>query len=138
MSLLGAIGTGLVSLFTSERASDTAIDAVRKIGGLDDMNAKEKADFFLNWIKATAHQSPTRRKIAILTGLGWAGVTGTWLLAKIGGQVSLFVGVAPERAAHLTKLADDLFRFCDDVLAGPYGIVIGFYFAVDFVNKARR
>jgi len=45
--MIGLIKGFVTTMFASSKAADTAIDGLRKLGGLDDMNGKEKAKFLI-------------------------------------------------------------------------------------------
>lgn len=59
--MLGLITSFIGGLLSSSRASETAIDYLRKAGSLDEMTAKDKSQWLLDYMQATKHQSPMRR-----------------------------------------------------------------------------
>ena len=122
-------------IFSSSKATDTAIDAVRKIGGLDDMNAKEKADWLLRYIETTKHQSPARRLIAVMMLTGVMVFTGTWLLIRIAAAIVAYCG---GDAGVLLTACDDIYEMCNSVLMQPMNIIIGFYFVTDIAKRFSK
>lgn len=131
----------VTSIFTNSRASDTAIDVLRNVTGANDLTDKEKLEFVNQYIKNTAHQSPTRRSIAILTVVGMMTFTGTYLLVNIIESFYVFFSIdttslataaqtenlAKIKVAPLQSLENDLLIMVKE-LKEPFMIVFGFYF----------
>jgi hypothetical protein len=133
--MLKTIASFFGGLFSSSKLQDTAIDGLRKIGGLDELNGKEKSEFILAYIAASKHQSPTRRFIAIMMSIGFAIFAATWLITTIAMYVYLFLGGSPISADSLNLLRGDIFMMCKEILLQPVNIIISFYFIVDAAKK---
>lgn len=133
--MISAIAGFFGSLFSSSKLTDTAVDGIRKLGGLDEMNSKDKAEFLLKYMDATKHQSPSRRFIAISMLMGLMTFTGTWLLLRIvAAAVSYYGGDASE----VIQACDDIFEMSKEVLLQPMNIIIGFYFVTDIASRVRK
>jgi uncharacterized membrane protein len=128
--MMGLIGGFIANMLGSGKATDTAIDAIRKIGGLEEMSGKEKAQFTLDYMNATKHQSPMRRFIAFITVSVWALLILTWLVSA-GVGYSFGFGEAINYAGTVKV-------FMNDVLMQPYNIILGFYFAMGVVTNLRK
>lgn len=121
------VSSFFAGMFSSSRLQDTAIDGLRKLGGLDEMNGKEKAQFILDYMNATKHQSIVRRLIAlVMVGLFTAFVL-TWLIAAGAGyyfdiQTSL-------------EFAGAVKMFFESVILQPYNLILSFYFIVNIAQK---
>ena len=87
-----AIAGFFSGLFSSSKLTDTAVDGIRKLGGLDEMSGKEKAQFLLDYINTTKHQSPSRRFIAISMLIGLMIFTGMWLMMRIVAAFVIYFG----------------------------------------------
>jgi hypothetical protein len=120
------------SLFSSSKLTDTAVDGIRKLGGLDEMNSKDKAQFLLDNINATKHQSPSRRFIAITMLIGLMLFTGTWLLLRI---IAAAVAYYGGDNGEIMRACDDIFAMAETVLMQPMNIIIGFYFVTDIAKR---
>lgn len=128
----GAVAGFFGSLFSSSKLTDTAVDGIRKLGGLDEMSGKEKAQFLLDYINTTKHQSPSRRFIAIAMLIGLATFTGSWLIMRIvAACVSYFGG----DSTTLIIACDDIYEMSKEVLLQPMNIIIGFYFVTDIAKR---
>lgn len=125
------------SMFSSSKLTDTAIDGIRKLGGLDEMSDKEKADYLLKYIDATKHQSPMRRFIAFAFVAGWMLFSGFWLIATVFMWVYLFFGGDVEAAKNLDLLRTDLFDMLKEILAQPVNLIISFYFVSDIARRFK-
>ena len=130
-----AIASFFGGLFSSSKLQDTAIDGLRKIGGLDELNGKDKAEFILAYIAASKHQSPTRRFIAIMMSIGFAVFAAVWLISTVSMYLYLFFGGSPVNAESLNLLRGDIFTMCKEILLQPVNIIISFYFIVDAAKK---
>jgi len=124
--LLG-ITTFLAGLFSSTKMQDTAIDAVRKLGGLDDLNHKEKAQFLLDYMRETKHQSPVRRLIALLLTFAYVSVIIVWLVSAGSGYLLNYVPAMEYAGA--VKL------FMESTLTQPFNIILSFYFVMNIASK---
>ena len=120
------------SLFSSSKLTDTAVDGIRKLGGLDEMSGKEKAQFLLDYINTTKHQSPSRRFIAISMLIGLMIFTGMWLMMRI---VAAFIVYFGGDAQALLVACDDIYAMSKEVLMQPMNIIIGFYFVTDIAKR---
>lgn len=120
------------SLFSSSKLTDTAVDGIRKLGGLDEMSGKEKAQFLLDYINTTKHQSPSRRFIAMAMLIGLAAFTGSWLIIRITAAVVAYFG---GNVSELLIACDDIYAMCKEVLMQPMNIIIGFYFVTDIAKR---
>ena len=109
--------------FGSSGVMDTANDAIRKLGGLDDINSKERVDAFISVVKETKHQSPARRFIAILVTLVWAMLIMVWTLTTYLGEVST---------------ADSIKVFMGEVVREPFNFIIGFYFVSHILSGIKK
>lgn len=128
----GAVAGFFGSLFSSSKLTDTAVDGIRKIGGLDEMSGKEKAQFLLDYINVTKHQSPARRFIAMAMLIGLGTFTGSWLIIRIAAAVVAYFG---GDASQLLIACDDIYAMCKEVLMQPMNIIIGFYFVTDIAKR---
>lgn len=121
------IGSFIGGLFSTSKLQDTAIDGLRKLGGLDEMNSQDKAKYLLDYMNATKHQSPTRRLIAIaLTGL-YVLVGVLWVGAAICGYAIGIDGCA--------MLAVNTKMFFVEVVLTPFNLVLSFYFVTHIAGK---
>lgn len=128
----GAVAGFFGSLFSSSKLTDTAVDGIRKLGGLDEMSGKEKAQFLLDYINITKHQSPSRRFIAIAMLVGLMLFTGMWLMMRI---VAAFIIYFGGDAQSLLVACDDIYAMSKEVLMQPMNIIIGFYFVTDIAKR---
>jgi len=120
----------LAGMFSSTKMQDTAVDAVRKIGGLDEMSSKEKAQFILDYMAATKYQSPMRRLIALLLTVVHVGCISIWI-------VSSSIGYYGESTAALEH-AGAVKMFLEGVLLTPFNLVLSFYFVTNIVGKVGK
>lgn len=117
MSILSMIA----GIFSTGRVADTAVDIVRKMTDVDSMNDKEKAQFVLDYMNATRHQSPMRRVIAFITVFMWALLILSWLVfSGIGWMLDIDGAV---------NFSGSIYSFTKEVILTPYSILLGFYFA---------
>lgn len=119
-------------LFSSSKLTDTAVDGIRKLGGLDEMSGKEKAQFLLDYINTTKHQSPSRRFIAISMLIGLMIFTGMWLIMRI---VAAFIIYFGGDAQAILVACNDIYEMSKEVLMQPMNIIIGFYFVTDIAKR---
>ena len=130
-----AIAGFMGSLFSSSKLADTAVDGIRKLGGLDEMNGEQKAKFLLDYIEATKHQSPSRRFIAISMVAGLMFFTGTWLILRV---IASAVAYCGGDNAHILMACTDIFNMAGEVLMQPMNIIIGFYFVTDIASRIKK
>lgn len=135
MSILGNIVGFIGGMFSSDKMQDVAIDGIRKLGGLDDMTDKEKADYLLEYLKTTAHQSPMRRFIAFSFVIGFTVFTGLWLISTILFRVGMAFGWSPSLNGQMDLLSEDVFLMTKEILLQPMNIIIGFYFVTDIAKR---
>lgn len=128
--MFAGIATFVAGLFSSSKAQDTAIDAVRKLGGLDDMNSKEKAQFLLDYMAATKHQSPVRRLIAFALTALYALLVLLWLVYSGVGYLGGYQ--AAMELAGATKM------FLESVLIQPFNILLSFYFVTNIAQRMGK
>lgn len=126
--MIGLITSFLGGLLSSSRASDTAIDYLRKAGSLDEMNAKERAQWLLDYMQATKHQSPMRRVLTMLVAFMWAFLIIAW-------SVLCFVGniFAVDGAITTAGLYFSMIKEVSPYFAG----VMAFYFTSQIINSAK-
>ncbi len=124
---MNAIKAFLASLFSTSKIADTAIDAIRKAGGLDDMTAREKADFLLKYMEVTKGQSLARRAIAISLTAAYLLLIVCWLVAA---QIGYYANID-----EAINLAGQIKLFLQDVLFAPVNIILSFYFVVNIASK---
>ena len=125
--MFAGIAGFLGSLFNSSKLTDTAIDAMRKMGGLDEMADKEKASFLLSYIDKTKHQSETRRFIALVVVGIWAIMILLWLVMSGIGTLLEF--------SNFMMYAADIKLELKDLIKDPFTIILSFYFIVNIVQK---
>ena len=128
--MISGIATFFAGLFSSTKLQDTAIDAVRKLGNLDEMSMQEKSDFLLQYMNATKHQSPVRRLIALVLSVLFGLLIVTWLVAA--GVGYYFDIVASLEFAGAVKM------FLVDVVQTPFSIILSFYFVLNIAQKAGK
>ena len=121
---------GIKALFGSTKVGDTAVDFVRKLGGLDELTDKEKLEAALAYMAATKHQSPTRRFIALAFVCGFMLFTFSWLVATVSFRLCAGLGCAPALSGQLDLLSDDLFAMIKELLSQPVNLVLIFYFTL--------
>lgn len=118
----------LASLFGSATIAEKAADGI--YNGLDkaiftdeeksDAN-KKVLDWMLEYMKATNPQNVSRRFIAIVVTLLWALLVIVMLAAK---------------ALGADAFAEYSFGVMTDIVAVPFGIIIGFYFLAHVVRNS--
>ena len=121
--------SSILSFFGSTKVADSAAKIVDKLAGTD-WTPKDKADFFLNYMEATKHQSPARRVIAI-------GLSAFWLLLGLLWVINTMLGHYLTLEAG-TASALDIKLFMADNLKEPMNYVIMFYFGIAAVQAIRK
>ena len=125
--MLAGLASFFAGLFSTTRMQDTAIDAVRKLGGLNEMSDKEKAQFLLDFHATTKHQSPIRRFIALLLTVVYVGAIVTWIVsAGVGYYASLPVSL---------EFAGAVKGFMESTIVTPFNIILSFYFVTQIAGK---
>ena len=125
--MFSSIAAFLGGLFNSSKLTDTAIDAMRKMGGLDEMQDKEKAAFLLSYIDKTKHQSEARRFIALVVVGLWAIVLMLWLITSGVGTIL--------ELSNVMLYAADLKLLMKEQVKDPFTIILSFYFVINIVQK---
>lgn len=113
----------LKGIFSFSKASDVAVDVVRKITNTDGMTDKEKAEFVLEYLRVTANQSVSRRILA----LGFFALYSVFCLTWLG---SYFFANG-EQLDHLST-------FIKDMLFAPLNIIVAFYFTINIVKSLGK
>ena len=135
--MINAVTSFFGSMFSSSRLQDTAIDGLRKLGGLDEMNPKEKSEYILAYMAATKHQSPMRRFIAFAFVAGLALFTFSWLICSILFRISLGLEWSPVFSEQMSMLAADIFIMLKEIILQPMNIIVAFYFVTDVASKLK-
>ena len=120
-SVLGFSGVG-----------ETAIKIVEKLTGTDDSPDK-KREFFLNYLKATKHQSVPRRIIAISITVAWLFLITICAWAYIAGRLYYDTPFNPA-----ILLADDIKLLMKENLSEPMNIVLVFYFVMHTISGIKK
>lgn len=127
--MLGAVSAFFAGLFSSSKMQDTAIDALRKIGGLDEMNAKEKSEYILAYMAATKHQSTARRLIAFMFTMAFMVLLLTWLVsAGLGYYAGIMAALEFAGAVKIILV---------DLVVQPVNLILTFYFLVQVGQKLK-
>lgn len=127
--MIAGIASFFGGLFSSSRMQDTAIDALRKVGGLDAATAQEQMDFVLKYVEATKHQSTVRRFIALLLTCLYSLLILCWVLFAGIGYLADYV-VALEYAGAVKN-------FMVDTVVQPFNIILSFYFVMNIAGKLK-
>ena len=125
--MFSGLAAFFVSMFSSSKLQDTAIDGLRKVGGLDDMNQREKAEYILKYIEVSKHQSPIRRLIAFTLTSLYALVILMWLTTVVVGYVF--------DVPMSLELSGAVKMFMEDVIVQPFNIILSFYFVTQIATK---
>ena len=116
----------LSKIFGNSDNAEKLVDGATK--GLDKMffTKEEKADanqkmseWYLRYLEATQPQNVSRRFIAIIVTLLWAGL--------------VVAGVALRWLSY--EMSDYVFKVLDDVVTTPFMLVISFYFARRLIGE---
>ena len=127
--MITGIASFFAGLFSSSRMQDTAIDALRKVGGLDAATAQEQMDFVLKYVEATKHQSVVRRFIALL-------LVGLYSFIILAWVVFAGVGYLADYTPAL-EYAGALKMLTVDTLTQPFNIILSFYFVMNAVQRLK-
>lgn len=117
------IFAGIKSFFGYSGIADTAIKAINKLGGLNDINEKERVEAFLAVLDKTKHQSPARRVISFMVAFTWVILVVAWLVMVLIGN---------------TAEAVEIKAFMGEVVKEPFNYIIGFYFAVGILSGLKK
>lgn len=128
--MFAGIASFFAGLFSSTKMQDTAIDAVRKLGGLDEMTQKEQAQFVLDFVDRTKHQSPVRRLIALMLTLVYGLLILVWIVAA-------GLGYYTDSIASL-EYAGAVKMYMESVLVQPFNIILSFYFVMNLASKLGK
>ena len=122
----------LKSVFGVSGVADTALKIVEKVSGTD-WTAEAKANFILEYKKATAHESPARRLIAV-------GIVGFWILLIFTWLVCTLVGhfVYADSLNAALASAKELEDFMKDNVTEPVNWIIGFYFMIPGLTQLGK
>lgn len=148
--LVGIVKWG-ASLFATEKAGDVALRIIEKASGVD-WTPQQQAQFYIDYQKATAHQSMARRVIAISLTFGMAVFGFTYLVVAVTAKFYVFfatTGVdlaaitASQNIAEITvkpllELENSLLIYMKDVLESPYTYVVSFYFVIGIGSKFKK
>ena len=118
-----SILAGIKSFFGYSGVIDTAMKAVNKLGGLDDINQKERVEAFLAVLDKTKHQSPARRVISFMVAFTWVVLVVAWLVMVLMGD---------------SLAAEEIKTFMSEVVKEPFNYIIGFYFAVGILSGIKK
>lgn len=126
--------SGVISFFTGNKNADSVIDGVKRAADMLVFTDEEKSianqksmEMFIEYQKATLPQNVTRRMIAITIVLLWSFLVLVTLFS--GGLGILF------EWARATALSEYNYKFMQDVINVPFGIIIGFYFLKRIVQR---
>lgn len=111
--------SGIKSILGFSGVGETAIKIIEKLSGTD-YTDKEKAQFVLDYMDKTKHQSPTRRILAIAYVSEQIMLVTVWVVSKAAHRLMDFTGAG--------LLADDVNLFLQSNVNINMGIIIGFYF----------
>ncbi len=125
--MLSVIASFISGLFNSSKATDMALDAIKKLGGLDEMTGKEKSDYLLAYLAATKHQSESRRFIALLVCGVWVLLLMVWVIASGVGTIGEF--------SNVMLYAADIKLVLLDLVNTPFTVVLSFYFVMNVAQK---
>lgn len=112
----------LKSIFSFSKASDTAVDIVRKVTGTDGLTDKETAQFILDYLKVTENQSIARRILALGFFTLYAVFCLTWLL--------MYFFSTGEDLDHIAS-------FIKEMLLTPLNLIVGFYFTINIIKGLK-
>ena len=108
----------LAKIFGSDDTTKAVISGIDKAW----FTNEEKSEYFLKYLSATQPQNLARRLIAMAVVMLWA-------LLILVGLVAHFVG-----EAH----GEFVFTILADVVAVPFSIIIGFYFAAHLARSWKN
>lgn len=114
---------GVKSFFGYSGVVDTAMKAINKLGGLDDINQKERVEAFLAVLDKTKHQSPARRVISFMVAFTWVMLVVAWLVMVL---------------LNDATAAEEIKAFMSEVVKEPFNYIIGFYFAVGILSGIKK
>lgn len=115
-------------LFGFSSVVESATKIVDKIAGTDWL-PQQKADFLLQYMEATKHQSPARRFIATMIALVWLLMAICWLVSSGVGRFFYDEALNPG-----TVFAADISAFMSLNINEGFGLILMFYFGVHGVS----
>lgn len=126
--------SGITKFFTGNSTADSVIDGVKRATDMLIFTDEEKSitnqksmELFIKYQEATLPQNVTRRMIAIVIVALWCLAV---LITMLLGGSGIFLHIET-----LTKTSEYYFKFMQDVINVPFGIIIGFYFLKRIVQK---
>lgn len=126
--MLKQIGSFIGGILGTDKAANLAIDFAYDKLGLNEMKPQERAQFMLDYMNATKHQSPVRRFLAVLVGCMWGFLVLSWALLCFVGNVFDVTGAISTAGLFFNMLKE----------VSPYlAMVLGFYFTIGIVNSAK-
>ena len=128
------IFSGIANFFTGNKTADSVIDGVKRATDMLIFTDEEKSitnqksmELFIKYQEATLPQNVTRRMIAIV-------VVALWCLAVL---ITMLLGGSGIllHIETLSKTSEYYYKFMQDVINVPFGIIVGFYFLKRIVQK---
>jgi hypothetical protein len=116
------IWKGITSLFGFSGVGETALRIVDKLAGTD-YTDKERAQFVLDYMDKTKHQSPTRRILAILYMSEQFMLCTVWVFSAAAHRLLDYEGAG--------QLALDVNLFLQSNVNVSLGLIISFYFIMN-------
>ena len=115
-------------IFGFSSVIDSATKIVDKIAGTDWL-PQQKADFLLQYMESTRHQSPARRFIATMIAMVWLLMAVCWLISSGVGRFFYDEALNPG-----TVLAADISAFMSLNINDGFSMILAFYFGVHGVS----
>lgn len=128
------------AIFGSSKNTETVVEGA--VAGLDKMfftkeeraeSSQKIADWYLKYLAATQPQNLARRLIAMVVVLMWALIILVGLTAR-----ALEMWVFEPIKEGAVPYSDYAFSVLTDVVATPFAIVMGFYFAAHMVRAYQK
>lgn len=113
----------MMRFFSSLLSSEKIVNAGIKTADALAFTQEERANFLMEYAKATAPMNVARRFIAVM-------ITVLWCLGVIIACVLLFFG----NPGTFEKMA----QFLDDTINMPFSIVMGFYFLAHVMQRGKK
>lgn len=122
------LGRFISGLLGTDKAANLAIDMIRDKAGLNEMTGKEQAQFVLDYMATTKHQSPVRRLLAVTVLFVWAlFILGWGVLCVVGNMLDV------QGAITTASLFFTMIKEVSPYFAG----CMAFYFGAGIVNSAK-
>lgn len=126
--MLKQIGSFIGGMLGTDKAANLAVDIIKDKAGLNDMNEKDKAQFILDFMAATKHQSPIRRFLAILVSVTLVMLIFSWSVLCILGNIFNVEGAITTAGLFFNMIKE----------FGPYMAgVMAFYFTIGAINSVK-